>query len=122
MPYVLTIDEYVVDEILKFKHEEGNEMFDLEIRLTGEDVEFIRNMIKNAEKKIDPTEEEENEMWDRVFKNQREDALEKIGKYQMSRGVDFAIGLVVDKVGLDRTNTFNSATMKLQKTMTKKTR
>lgn len=116
--YVLTVDEFVVNDILKFK-KDGSEMYELKIQITADEAQFIRDLIGKADAGKPISEKDDNIVWDMVFKDQRAEAEKVIGRYQMFRAVDFAVGLVVKEVGLDRQNTLKSATMKLQKTMPK---
>lgn len=117
MPIVLTKKEYPIDDLLVIKDEKGQELFKMNIRITDNEVFEIRQMIDKAVKgeELDETDRI-NEI---IFKDKLKEAIEKIGENQVTRVNDYVIGLITEKVGLDRMDILKSATMKLQKNMKK---
>ena len=115
MAFVYTRKEYLLNEKIILKDTKGEEVANFNVTLTDEEFEFVKELLVQAQKDEEPTLEEEDKLKKIVFKN-----LEaKLSNYEEGQVMDYIVGRVINKLGLDRANTINYATTPLQKKLKK---
>lgn len=116
MAFKITRKEHLIDETIELtdlKNKENITKF--QVTLDNEEFSFIKTLMMRSNKGEETTDEEEERISEIVFKN-----LEvKLTDYEKGQVIDYILGKVVNKLGLDRLHTISYATSTLQNKLKK---